>query len=125
MPWTSPGAPSPPGRRRPCPACFVLLVNTVPTFALACSGVSGLDSMTLSFVDGALPDRFTLELFFMPLPERAEASQSVPPEPAAGALEEDPRHAPGVLCFTFGVTLDPSRILCCAGYIPPGAGIQK
>lgn len=76
------------------------------------TAVGGLDSMTLSFVDSALPERFTLELFFMALPERAEASRSAPTEPGAGALdgEEDPRHAPGVLCFTFDVTLDPSRI---------------
>lgn len=76
------------------------------------TAVGGLDSMTLSFVDSALPERFTLEMFFLPVPEGEGNDPAVPPERGGGkaSSEEDPRHAPGVLCFTFDVTLDPSRI---------------
>jgi len=76
------------------------------------TAVGGLDSMTLSFVDSALPERFTLELFFLPGPEGEGSDPAVPPERGGGkaSSEEDPRNAPGVLCFAFNVTLDPARI---------------
>lgn len=76
------------------------------------TAVGGLDSMTLSFVESSLPERFTLELFFLPVPEREGSDPTVPPERGGGkaSSEEDPRNAPGVLCFAFDVTLDPARI---------------
>ena len=76
------------------------------------TAVGGLDSMTLSFVESSLPDHFTLELFFLPAPERDGSDPTIPPEHSGGkaSSEEDPRHTPGVLCFAFDVTLDPARI---------------
>ena len=79
--------------------------------------------MTLSYTDGhSLPDRFTMEMFIMPEPEPLpdQMTETQPDAPAATApgadLDDgpdewaDPREDPGVLSFTFDVTLDSSRI---------------
>lgn len=77
-------------------------------------GDEGLHSMTLSFTggEGGLPDHFLLEMFFLPVPDRDQASEPV--APAASALEDepdelDPREDPNTLRFTFDIALDPAR----------------
>lgn len=83
----------------------------------------GLNSVTFDFVRGSgLPDRFTMEMFIMPEPEplpdqMTETQPDAPATAAPGAdLDDgpdewaDPREDPGVLSFTFDVTLDSSRI---------------
>jgi len=83
------------------------------------SGESGepdsLDSVTFVFPDGnALPDRFTMEMFFMPEPKQNTAIAPAPPDASLGRddpdIWRDPQEDPGVLRFTFDVALDPSRI---------------
>lgn len=73
----------------------------------------GLDSMTLSFVGGTgLPDRFTMELYFQPVPDQDQAGEAV--APSASAMEDEPdiplaKEDPNSLRFTFDITLDPAR----------------
>ena len=83
----------------------------------------GLSSVTFDFVRGSgLPDRFTMEMFFMPEPEPlpdqiTEVWEEAPATAAPDAsldddpdLWGDPREDSGVLSFVFNVTLDSSRI---------------
>lgn len=74
----------------------------------------GLETMVLSFTGGktSLPDCFTMELYFTPVPEESQASEIV--APSDSALEDepdelDPREDPNTLRFTFDIALDPSR----------------
>lgn len=64
--------------------------------------------MTLSFsVPNDLPEQFTMNMYF--LPEKRSETPAAPVSPQAslgGAIDTDPRNDPGVLCFTFDVTLD-------------------
>lgn len=76
----------------------------------------GLETMVLSFTGGktSLPDRFTMDMYFQPMPEEDQASETV--APSASALEDepdelDPREDPNTLRFAFDVTLDPSCIV--------------
>ena len=75
----------------------------------------GLETMVLSFTGGktSLPERFTMELYFTPVPEENQASEAV--APSASALEDepdelDPREDPNTLRFTFEIALDPARM---------------
>ena len=74
-------------------------------------GYGGMENLTLSFSAGenSLPERFTLELYFLPKPSR-EYAESVAPSEAPGdapeALDQDEP-----IRFAFDVTLDPSRIV--------------
>lgn len=86
---------------------------------------NGLNNLELSFVDGenALPERFTMKMFFKtetkPLPEQMTAVLDEAPSTAApnASLSDpesdicDPRTELGVVCLSFDVTLDPSRIV--------------
>lgn len=74
----------------------------------------GLETMVLSFTGGktSLPDRFTMDMYFQPMPEEDQASETV--APSASALEDepdelDPREDPNTLRFTFDIALDPAR----------------
>lgn len=73
----------------------------------------GLDSMTLSFVGtgAGLPDRFTMDLYFQPKPEKNQVAP--PPSPDTALPEriefEDTRDDPNTLRFTFDIALDPAR----------------
>lgn len=74
----------------------------------------GLETMVLSFTGGktSLPDRFTMDMYFQPMPEENQASEPV--APSASALEDepdelDPREDPNTLRFTFDIALDPAR----------------
>ena len=75
---------------------------------------NGLESMTLSFIAPSdLPEQFTINMYF--LPEKQPETPVTPVAPQAslgGSMEDwtDPRNDPGVLCFTFDVTLDLDRI---------------
>ena len=75
---------------------------------------NGLESMTLSFsAPNDLPERFTINMYF--LAEKQPETPAAPVAPQAslgGSMEDwtDPRNDPGVLCFTFDVTLDMNRI---------------
>ena len=75
---------------------------------------NGLESMTLSFIAPSdLPEQFTINMYF--LPEKQPETPVTPAAPQAslgGSMEDwtDPRNDPGVLCFTFDVTLDLDRI---------------
>ena len=73
-----------------------------------------LERMTLTFARGgsALPDRFTMDMYFQPMPEENQVSEAV--APSASALEDapdelDPREDPNTLRFTFDIALDPAR----------------
>ena len=80
-----------------------------------------LAHMDLSFLEGnGLPERFTMEMYFMP--ESKPGPDTYPEASAIAPSDEfldsddpdawsDPREDPGVLRFTFDVTLDPSRIV--------------
>lgn len=75
----------------------------------------GLETMVLSFPGGktSLPDRFTMDMYFQPMPEEDQASEAV--APSASALEDepdelDPREDPNTLRFTFDIALDPARM---------------
>lgn len=81
----------------------------------------GLNAVTLDFTDGNdLPDRFTMEMFFiaeeqqeLTPPQAASPAYAAPPETSADHRSDewgDPREDPGVLCFTFDVALDKSRL---------------
>lgn len=96
---------------------------SVSTSGYASRSDDGLDHMTLGFTDGyGLPDRFTMEMFIMPEPEplpdqMTEVWEEAPATAAPDAsldddpdLWRDPREDPGVLRFTFDVTLSPDRI---------------
>lgn len=80
-----------------------------------------LSAITLDFTDGnGLPDRFTMEMFFLPEEQQeltpaqaASPAYAAPPETSTDHRSDewgDPREDPNVLCFTFDVTLDASRI---------------
>lgn len=75
-------------------------------------GLERLESMTISLVNCTLPDRFTMEMFFLPDPEQkaGEAPPSGTPAEDWPSKDQDPRYTPGVLCFRFDVTLNPSLI---------------
>lgn len=75
----------------------------------------GFESMILSFARGesTLPNRFTMDMYFQPVPEENQASEHV--APSASALEDepewtDPRDDPSTLRFTFDIALDPARV---------------
>ena len=74
----------------------------------------GLETMVLSFTGGktSLPDCFTMDMYFQPMPEEDQASETV--APSASTLEDepdelDPREDPNTLRFTFDIALDPAR----------------
>ena len=73
-----------------------------------------LDSMTLSFSGPRdLPEQFTINMYFLPEKRPETPTAPVPPQASLGESMEDwtdPRNDPGVLCFTFHVTLDLDRI---------------
>lgn len=75
-------------------------------------GLERLESMTVSLVNCTLPDRFTMEMFFLPDPEQkaGEAPPSGTPAETWPSKDQDPRYTPGVLCFRFDVSLNPSLI---------------
>lgn len=74
----------------------------------------GLETMVLSFPGEktSLPDRFTMELYFTPVPELNQVGTAV--APSASTLEGEPdelnpREDPNTLRFTFDIALDPAR----------------
>lgn len=83
-----------------------------------------LERMTLDFTGGyTLPDRFSMDMYIMPEPEplpdqMTETREEAPTAAAPGAsvgddnpdLWGDPREDPGILRFTFDVTLSPDRV---------------
>lgn len=76
-------------------------------------GLESLKSMVISLVNCTLPEQFTMEMFFLPDPEQNQAYMaplSGPPAEAWPSKEQDPRDTPGVLCFRFDVSLNPSLI---------------
>ena len=93
-------------------------VTTYDSGSQGKSGTDSLSSVTLDFVDrSGLPERFSMEMFFMPeLKDTVTAPvKAAPPDASLDSddpyLWRDPREEPGMLCFTFDVTLDPSRIV--------------
>lgn len=90
-------------------------VGGYATSSTYANGQDGLDAIVLSFTGGesTLPERFTMEMYFKPLPERDHLSapdtpsDTAPPEQGdSGTLWDDPL----LLRFAFDVTLDPARI---------------
>ena len=82
------------------------------------AGIDSLSSVTFDFVDrSGLPERFTMEMLFMPeLKDTVTAPvKAAPPDASLGSDDPDawgdPREDPRLVRFTFDVTLDPSRIV--------------
>lgn len=75
---------------------------------------NGLESMTLSFIAPSdLPEQFKINMYFLPEKQPEAPVMPVAPKASLGESIEDwtdPRNDPGVLCFTFDVTLDLERI---------------
>ena len=74
-------------------------------------GYGGMENLTLSFSAGenSLPERFTLELYFLPRPSQEYAESVAPSETPGDAPEALEQDEP--IRFAFDVTLDPSRIV--------------
>lgn len=80
--------------------------------------IDSLSSVTFDFVDrSGMPDQFTVSMLFMPGQFEDIATVPVKADPPDASLDSDnpylrgdPREDPGVLRFTFDVTLDSSRI---------------
>ena len=75
---------------------------------------NGMESMILSFsAPNDLPEQFTVNMYFLPEKRPETPAAPVPPQASLGGSMEDwtdPRNDPGVLCFTFDVTLDMNRV---------------
>lgn len=75
---------------------------------------NGMESMILSFsAPNELPERFTINMYFLAEQQPETPAMPAPPKASLGESMEDwtnPRNDPGVLCFTFDVTLDMNRI---------------
>ena len=102
--WTSPTITAPNGEH----------IGGYATSNLDTDEGDGLETLTLSFTGGesTLPDRFTLELYFQPKPERDQVSEPVAPSASAPNHHQEwvnPRDDPNALRFTFDITLDPAR----------------